>query len=441
MAATMSRKLLPALLWSIGLFVVVFAGVFGWRWYEAKAAMPPVYESAEVVRTDIRKLVTASGTLSPRVTVEVGSQVSGRIAEILVDFNTEVKEGQVVARLDTELLEADIAKAKASLKVAQASLQRAQSEAAVAKSERARTDKLVDQGILSRTEQETIAAADLSAKANVASARATLSQAQAALEQAQTNLRYAVILSPIDGVVISRDVDIGQTLAASMTPPILFTIAEDLRKMEVHTSVAEADVGQVGAGMKVEFTVDAHPGKTFDGVVKEVRFSPTTVQNVVTYDAVVSIENPELQLRPGMTAQVSFIAEERKGVLAVPNAALRFRPPVAADEDDADAPAPSDGKRDTKRAGSGRGRERAGRSRTVYVHVDGRIEERSIEVGLADERATEVVAGQLAEGEWVVTGIETPPGAEGEAKAAAAAQGPRPQGQQQRRMGGRGGFL
>jgi HlyD family secretion protein len=431
----MARKLLPALFWTVGLFVVVFAGVFGWRWYEAKAATPPVYDTAEVVHTDIRKLVTASGTLSPRVTVEVGSQVSGRIAEILVDFNTEVKKGQVVARLDTELLEADIAKAKASLKVAQASLQRAQSEAAVAKSERARTDKLVDQGILSRTEQETIAAADLSAKANVASARATLSQAQAALEQSQTNLRYAVILSPIDGVVISRDVDIGQTLAASMTPPILFTIAEDLRKMEVHTSVAESDVGQVQAGMKVEFTVDAHPGKTFAGVVKEVRFSPTTVQNVVTYDAVVSIENPELQLRPGMTAQVSFIAEERNDVLAVPNAALRFRPPTAEDDE---APAKAESKR---AGGSGRTREGAGRSRKVYVHVDGRIEEREIEVGLADERATEVLAGELAAGEQVVTGVEAPVGTEGDAKAAAPAQGKAPAGGQQRRTGGRGGFL
>ena len=433
----MARKFLPALLWTVGLFVVVFAGVFGWRWYEAKAATPTVYESAEVVRTDIRKVVTASGTLSPRVTVEVGSQVSGRIAEILVDFNSEVKKGQVVARLDTELLEADIAKAKASLKVAQASLQRAQSEAAVAKSERARTDTLVAQGILSRTEQETIAAADLSAKANVASARATLSQAQAALEQAQTNLRYAVILSPIDGVVISRDVDIGQTLAASMTPPILFTIAENLRRMEVHTSVAEADVGQVEAGMKVEFSVDAHPGKTFDGVVKEVRFSPTTVQNVVTYDAVVSIENPELQLRPGMTAQVSFIADERTDVLAVPNAALRFRPPTAADEG---APAKGDTK---KSGGAARGREGAGRSRTVWVLVDNHIVERTIEIGLADERATEVLAGELAEGERVVTGIEAPIGED--TKAAAPAQGQRPaaqgQGGQQRRMGGRGGFL
>ena len=324
-------------------------------------------------------------------------------------------------------------KAKASLKVAQAALSRAKSEAAVASSERARTDKLVEQGILSRTEQEAIAATDLSAKANVASARATLSQAEAALEQAQTNLRYAVIVSPIDGVVISRDVDMGQPLAASMTPPILFTIAEDLRKMEVHTSVAEADVGQVEAGMKVEFTVDAHPGKTFTGVVKEVRFAPTTVQNVVTYDAVVSIENPELRLRPGMTAQVAFIAEERPGALAVPNAALRFRPPVAGDGA-GDAPAKSD----TKRA---RGREGAGRSRTVYVLADGRLEAREIEIGLADERATEIVAGELGEGEWVVTGMETPVGEE--AKAATPAQGQRPQGpsQQRRGMGGRGGFL
>jgi HlyD family secretion protein len=430
----MARKLVPALLWTVGLFLVVGGAVFGWRWYEAKAATPPVYQTAEIVRTDVRTVVTASGTLSPRVTVEVGSQVSGRIAEILVDFNSEVKKDQVVARLDTQLLEADIAKAKASLRVAQASLQRAQSEATVAKSEHARADKLVGQGILSKTEQETLAAADLSAKANVASARATLSQAQAALEQAETNLEYAVILSPIDGIVISRDVDIGQTLQASMTPPILFTIAQDLRKMEVHTSVAEADVGQVQQGMKVEFTVDAHPGNTFEGVVKEVRFSPTTVQNVVTYDAVVSIENPELKLRPGMTAQVSFIAQERKDVLAVPNTALRFRPPT--DGDDASAT-----KAESKREGGGR-RDGAGatKKRSVYVLVDGRLDERELELGLADERFTEVLGGELAEGETVVTGIETP--VDPKAKAAAPTQ---PQGQPSKqgggRMGGRGGFL
>lgn len=423
----MARKLVPALLWTIALFVVVGGAVFGWRWYEAKAATPPTYQTAEIVRTDVRTTVTASGTLSPRITVEVGSQVSGRIAEILVDFNSEVKKGQVVAKLDTMLLEADIAKAKASLRVAQASLQRAQSEAAVAKAEHERADKLVAQGILSKTEQDTLASADLSAKANVASARATLSQAQAALEQANTNLDYAVIVSPIDGIVISRDVDIGQTLAASMTPPILFTIAEDLRKMEVHTSVAEADVGQVRQGMKVEFTVDAHPGKTFSGLVKEVRFAPTTVQNVVTYDAVVSIENPELELRPGMTAQVSFVIEERDDVLAVPNTALRFRP------EGAGAPAKADSKRD---AADGK------KTRTVQVLVAGRLEARSIEVGLADERFTEVVAGEIAEGETVVIGVETP--VDPDAKTAAPAQpgGQRPQGAgQQRRMGGRGGFL
>ncbi len=431
----MARKLVPALLWTLGLFLVVGGAVFGWRWYEAKAATPPVYQSAEVVRTDVRTVVTASGTLSPRITVEVGSQVSGRIAEILVDFNSEVKKDQVVAKLDTQLLEADIAKAKASLRVAQASLSRAQSEATVAKSEAARADKLVAQGILSKTEQETLTAADLSAKANVASARATLSQAQAALEQAETNLKYAVIVSPIDGIVISRDVDIGQTLAASMTPPILFTIAEDLRKMEVHTSVAEADVGQVKQGMEVEFTVDAHPGKTFDGVVKEVRFAPTTVQNVVTYDAVVSIENPELELRPGMTAQVSFIVEARNDVLAVPNTALRFRPPT--DGDDAGAT-----KADAKRAGGRRSGEQS-KTRSVYVLANGRLEKREIEVGLADERFTEVLSGELAEGEMVATGVETPVDPDAKTTAPAQPQGQQRQqgGGQQRRMGGRGGFL
>ncbi|MCA9603716.1 MAG: efflux RND transporter periplasmic adaptor subunit, partial [Myxococcales bacterium] len=287
-------------------------------------AVAPEYDSVKVARGALSASVTASGTLSPLVTVEVGSQVSGRIQQLFADYNSLVKKGEVIAKIDPRLFETEVAKMKANQLVARAAVQRAEAELKDASVRRDRAVTLAKQGIVTLADRDAAEATFATAAAQLESSKATLVQVRASLEQAQANLTYTTIVSPIDGVVISRSVDVGQTVTAAMTTPTLFTIAEDLRKMEVHTSVAESDVGRLAPGLDVEFTVDAYPTDRFQGTVKEVRYSPQTVQNVVTYDAVVSVENPEAKLRPGMTADVTFLVEERPNVLMIPNAALRF---------------------------------------------------------------------------------------------------------------------
>jgi HlyD family secretion protein len=342
----------------------------------------PVYETAPVTRGPVTERVSATGTLSPLVSVRVGSQVTGRIQELYADFNTRVTRGQVIARIDPRLFESDVAKARANVASATAAVQRARAELADARQRRDRTLALVRQNAASQADADAVVAAYDSAQAQVASAEAARAQAQAALQQAETQLAYTTIVSPIDGVVISRDVDVGQTVSASLQAPVLFTIAEDLRKMEVHTNVSEGDVGQLQPDMEVEFHVDAYPLERFRGVVKEIRYSPQTVQNVVTYDAVVSVDNPDLKLRPGMTADVLFLIESRADALRVPNAALRFLPP----------------------AGVPRPPERPG-ERVVWV-LDGEMPRAvPVQVGITDGQATEVVTAELEEGDRVITSV------------------------------------
>jgi HlyD family secretion protein len=326
----------------------------GWVVYDRylKVEVPAIeYQTEAAARGRVTSTVTASGTLSPVKTVEVGSQVSGRITELMADFNSPVKKGQVIARIDPSLLESDKARSRANLASARAGLTRAVADRDNAKLMWERTRKLEASGVASQQEVDTTLLAYTTAKATVESAQAAVSVAQAAIETADVNLLYTTIVSPIDGVVISRDVSVGQTVAASLSAPKLFLIAEDLRAMEVHTSVAESDVGVLKPDMQVRFTVDAYPNERFRGVVQQIRNAPTTTQNVVTYDAVVRVDNDELKLRPGMTASVTFIVEDRRDALLVPNTALRFTPsdPQIA----ALAPAPAGGE------GRGRGRRKA----------------------------------------------------------------------------------
>ena len=380
----------------------------------------PTYEATEATRGRVASQVTATGTLSPVVTVEVGSQVSGRIQELLVDFNSQVKKGQVVARIDPELIKSDVAKAKANLSAARAAVSRADAERIDAKKKFERMGAMASQELVARAEVETAQATYDTAIAGVSSAKAALTQASAALKQQETNLTYTTIRSPIDGVVISRDVSVGQTVAASLQAPKLFTIAEDLAQMEVHTSVAESDVGSLKEGMAVEFTVDAFPAERFAGTVKQVRYSPTTVQNVVTYDAVVAVDNAELKLRPGMTADVTFMVQERDDALLVPNAALRFRPPDA--PADAQRPArDATASRQARGAGAGRGN-RASRRVVWKLGLDGKPVAAHVEIGISDGRQTEIVSGDLAPGDKVITATagQAPPA------------GAQPQQQQQR---------
>jgi HlyD family secretion protein len=406
--------------WIIAGLAVLAGGIWGYRAYTSRDTGEVKYQLATVGRGEVASQVTASGTLQPLVTVQVGSQVSGRIQTLHADFNARVKKGQLLAKLDPSLFESEVSKARANLTVARAGVARADAELAQARRNHKRTSALASQQLVARADEDVALAALQTAEAGVSSSRASLAQAQAALKQAETNLAYTSIYSPIDGVVISRDVNEGQTVAASMQAPILFNLAEDLAKMEVHTSVAEADVGRLARDMAVEFTVDAFPSDRFRGKVKEVRYSPTTVQNVVTYDAVVTVDNPELKLRPGMTADVTFLVEQRDDAILVPNAALRFRPPAdvlaGMGENPLEARAGGEGRaaagerrgvRGELFAGGGQRGQRADRAsrRVVWkLGKQGTPEPALVQIGISDGRQTEIVSG-LAEGDSIITGI------------------------------------
>ena len=343
------------------------------------------FSTAPVARGDLTARVTATGTLSALVTVQVGSQVSGRIAEIKVDFNSPVKKGQVIARLDPQLFRAAAEQSAANLATAEANAAKARVQDADATRQARRADELYAQTLVAASERDTARANAEVAHAAVAAAEAAVQQARAALHQAQINLDYTTIVAPTDGVVISRAVDVGQTVAATLSAPTLFTIAQDLRAMQVDTNVAEADVGRLSEGMGATFTVDAYPGERFEGRVRQIRNAPQTLQNVVTYDAVIDVENPELRLKPGMTANVSFTYAERKGVLKVPNAALRFRPP--AEFAKADAP----------KAGAHRGG-----ARSIWVLRGKEPAQVAVKTGVSDGSNTEVEGEGLKEGDAVI---------------------------------------
>lgn len=283
------------------------------------------YSTVPVGKGSIAAQVTAAGALSARSTVLVGAQVSGRVIELHADFNDKVKKGQIIAKLDDSLQRAQIEQMTASYSAAIANQKKA--EVAVKDGERqlARQKTLQDQQLIAGAVLEQAEVTLETARANLLAAKAAVAQSAASLKQGKTNLGYATIYSPVDGTVLSRSVDVGQTVAASLQAPTLFTIAEDLSRMQIDTAVAEADVGRLAEGMKATFTVDAFSGKTFDGVVRQVRNSPTTTQGVVTYVAVIDVDNKELSLRPGMTANVTFVLEQVADAIKIPNAALRFK--------------------------------------------------------------------------------------------------------------------
>ena len=383
---------------------VVVIAILGFRRSEKGDELK--FDTGKVDRGRIAARVTATGTLSPLVEVQVGSQVSGRIQALYVDFNSVVKKGQVIARLDPQLFEASVRQGRANLSAAQANLSRSQalSEDARLKNERAKT--LEAQKLVSESDLETARATADSARASVVAAQGEVEQARASLHQAEINLAYTTIVSPTDGIVISRDVDVGQTVAASLSAPTLFTIAEDLRKMQVDTSVAEADVGKLQSGMVATFFVDAFPSERFKGTIRQIRNAPQTVQNVVTYDAVLDVDNPDLKLKPGMTANVTFLVAERDAVLRVPNAALRFRPPPEM-LGEGGGRSDSGGARAAGRGGRRMGGAAGGESpdrKSVWVLRDDRPTPISIRAGVTDGSLTEVVEGELREGDRVIIG-------------------------------------
>jgi HlyD family secretion protein len=305
--------------------LLVGGGAYGYYWY-TKAPPAPTIATARVTRGDVAETVGATGTLQAVTTVQVGTQVSGTIRELNADFNSLVRKGQVVARLDPSLFQTQIEQARANLVRAEADLERLRVATDDSRTKLRRARELAEKKLIAQTELEAADVAVRSAEAQIRSQDAAVSQSQASLRQAQVNLAHTVIEAPIDGLVISRNVDVGQTVAASMSAPTLFLLAADLTKMQVIASLDESDVGRIRPGQVVRFRVDAFPNEEFTGAVTQVRLQPTTVQNVVTYATVIDVPNPQLKLKPGMTANVNVEIARRDNVLRVPNSALRFRP-------------------------------------------------------------------------------------------------------------------
>src|SRR6266498_950471 len=385
------------------LLVVLACGV-GLGWYLNQSPESALrYETAVASRGELTQLVTASGQLNPVVKVEVGSQISGIIQKLLVDFNSSVKEGQVVAQLDPATYEANLIQAQGNLSNVVAALELAQLYANRAKS---------------------LQAEKLTAKADYEKAVADLHQAEAAvkvsegaLRKAQVDLARCTIYAPIDGIVISRDVNVGQTVAASLSAPKLFVIANDLAKMQIEANVAEADIGAVDVGQEAVFTVDAFPGQTFHGKVTQIRNAPKAEQNVVTYDTIIEVNNTNLKLKPGMTANVSIIVARRDQALKVPSAAFRFRPPGGGEGGKPALTATSaegSAKKSQRSEGSGHKKEKRKFERVVFVLAARAEGERGttnlvpqavqVKTGISDSSFTEVLEG-LKEGDEVLTGL------------------------------------
>lgn len=390
----------------LGLAVVAGGIAFASQALGGRKPTPLSMETVVVDKGRIAARISASGTLTALVTVQVGSQVSGRIDSLRVDFNSRVKKGDVIATLDAALFTAAVEQAKANLAVARANREQAVAQAEDSARQLARAEKLASEKFIAMAERDTADANARAAKAKVAATDAAIQQAQAALHQAEINLRYTTIISPIDGVVISRSVDVGQTVAASLAAPTLFTIAQDLTKMQVDTSVAEGDVGKVRAGMPVTFTVDAYPGRRFAGTVRQVRDAAQTVQNVVTYDAVIDVDNAERLLKPGMTATVQFIYAERDDVVRIPNAALRFRPDPAALRAFKQNGGGKGGAPGSAKASGGAERpaaDLAGDERLLWVDRGDSPVKVKVKIGVSDGTWTEMVEGELSPGDRLIT--------------------------------------
>jgi HlyD family secretion protein len=304
--------------------ILVILGIGGYFLFK-NGTQKIKFQTEKVTTGDIRSMVTATGTVNPVKTILVGTQVSGTISKILVDYNSIVRKGQLLAQIDPAILGAQVEQAKANLLSARSNMDKAKASYEDAKRNMERNRSLLAKNLIAISDLDTSETNFISAQAQWNASKAQVEQAKAALKLAERNLQYTNILSPVNGMVISKNVDIGQTVAASFQTPTLFTIAEDLTRMQIDTSVDEADIGKIEINQPVEFTVDAYPDGTFKGKVSMIRNAPTTVQNVVTYDVIVNVDNPELKLKPGMTANVSIVTAIRKAVLRVPNAALRFK--------------------------------------------------------------------------------------------------------------------
>lgn len=436
------------LIWTAVIVVLIAGSVLGVTLIRKGKSGSVKYRKEAIGKGDIQALVVTSGTLNPIDLVDVGSQVSGKITKLYADYNSAVKQGQVVAEVELEPLQMKIQQNEASYKSRVAALEQSRVNLANLKNKYDRAMSLFEKKLLSIEEKETAETSYLAAKADVTSAEASLAQAEISLDLSKVDLSHAVIRAPVDGTIITRKVSVGQTLQAGMTVPVLFQVATDLTKMKVECSVDEADIGRVKEGQKVQFSVEAFPTETFNGVVQQVRFASTTVSNVVTYTTVVNVDNPEKKLRPGMTATVSIIASEAKNVLRVPNAALRFTPDLTQAEIEkytreagermmaqrqqqagqagqaasAGAGAPADAAQAQVRTGEGQrpqgqafqmgartgggqgGQRRQQISRVWVQDKDGTLRIVFVRPGITDNSFTEILRSELKEGDEVIIG-------------------------------------
>lgn len=427
------------------ILVVLFGAILGYTLIKKGKTAQVKYRTEILAKGDVESLVTTSGSLNPVDVVDVGSQVSGKIARLYADFNSKVKKGQLLAELDLELLQAKVDQAESSYKSSVASLDQAKLALDNAQKKFGRSKELFAKTQISIEEMETAESNYLNAKSNVVSAESRLSQSESSLKSSKVDLSYAIIRAPIDGIVISRNVNLGQTVAASYQAPLLFKLASDLTKMQLQCDIDETDIGKVKEGQKVRFTVSAYQGETFIGTVRQVRYSPQTVQNVVTYATIVDAENPDLKLMPGMTATVSIVTGEARGVLKVANSALRFTPPLPQEEvqklladagigggqrgqqgqrsEGAQGQSGQRGQGESQRQGSGQGgemtperlaqiqqamRNRPRQGGTVWVLGElGKLKPFSVRTGITDNTYSELRGGELKEGMKIIIGLET----------------------------------
>jgi HlyD family secretion protein len=382
---SMKKFIIPALV----IVVLLSAGLF----FYSRKSPETTYRTARVERGSIVSSVSATGNLAAVVTVQVGTQVSGTIQKLFVDFNSPVKQGQTIAQIDPALFNAQVEQTRGNYLTAQANLQKARADLADAKRSRERYRQLLKDGIVAQSDYDTADNRFELAAATVKAAEGNVAQTRGAFSQAETNLRYATIRSPVNGTVVSRNVDVGQTVAASFQTPTLFTIAQDLTKMEIDTSVDEADISRIKVGQPVSFTVDSYPDNRFAGKVTQIRNAPIITQNVVTYVVVVGVDNKDMKLKPGMTANVTVETARSDDVLKIPSAALRFRPKGGIEK--TSAPEKPAGKTPT-RAKSASGQ------KVYLLTAEGKPRPVPVKTGISNDGHVELVEGDLKENDEVI---------------------------------------